>query len=68
MDTVECKEACNDLKVRISNIKLFKKGKRCIKGGKEDCKQNNNLGSNAFMVCKKIGMVIGLLHKSTQQF
>ena len=66
-DKEECKEACTGLEVHLSNSNLFKDDKPCIKGGNEKCRQNNNFGSNAFVVCQKIGMKIYSSYQVAQQ-
>ena len=57
-DTHECKAACTDLGIRLSNN--FKNGKPCFKAGNGVCKQGGSVGSKASVICKQLGKVIYL--------
>ena len=54
----ECKAACNDLDIELTNEKNFKDGKLCFKGGNRKCSQNGRNGKNAFLVCTDKGNLL----------
>ena len=51
-DKTECEAACNHLELPL---KSMTDGKTCFRAGNGDCKQNNNYGASASLVCKTQG-------------
>ena len=51
-DKTECEAACNYLGLPL---KSMTDGKTCFMSGNGDCKQSNNYGASASLVCKKQG-------------
>ena len=51
----ECKSACTELGIELTNPKNFKDNKPCFKGGNRKCSQNGRNGKNAILVCTDKG-------------
>ena len=54
----ECKAACNEFKLDPGG---FVEGSLCYQNGqKTKCRQNDNIGANAALICKKGEFFIGV--------
>ena len=59
-DKDECKEACENLGIRVPNGNWQKDGKPCLAISKKTCKQSKSIGNKAYRICKEEGKMISL--------